>query len=198
MPEQQAPPSPQSAPPRKNHKYTPWSVVAGPLALPLGLTFGEALGEAMDWGKLATVAAECGIGAVVAVVLALAINCFFGTEVELREWKQPSRPAIPGYGMARYALRAGIVAVLLAVATFTGLTIRERAEEKQKANHAAGLVQAVLNADIAQIPAIVSQMTEYRQWADALLREENGKAADESPAMGRKLNTATSLEGFTS
>jgi hypothetical protein len=180
MPEQQAPPSPQSAPPRKKHKYTPWSVVAGPLALPLGLTFGKTLGEAMDWGNLATVAAECGIGAVVALVLALAINFFFGKEVEVREWKQSSRPATSGYGMARYALRAGIVAVLLAAATFTGLTIRDRVEEKQKTDHAAGLVQGVLNADIPQVSAIVNQMTEYRQWADPLLREEYGKAAHKS------------------
>jgi formylglycine-generating enzyme required for sulfatase activity len=190
MPEQLAPPSPHSAPPRKKHKYTPWSVVAVPLALPLGLTFGKALGEAMDWGKLATVAAECGIGAVVALVLALAINFFFGKEVELREWKPPSRPANPGYGMARHALRAGIVAVLLAVATLTCLTLRDRVEERQKANHAVGLVQAVLNADIAQVPAIVSQMAEHRQWADPLLREENGKASDKSQ---QKLHTSLAL-----
>jgi eukaryotic-like serine/threonine-protein kinase len=190
MPELQAPPSPQLTPPRKKHKYTPWSVVAGPLALPLGLTFGQALGEAKDRGKLATVAAECGIGPVVALVLALAINFFFGKDVELKEWKLPSRPAIPGHGMARKALRPGIVAVLLAVATFTGLTIQERAEERHKANHAAGLVQAVLNADIAQVPAIVEQMKDYRHWADPLLREENSKAVATSR---QKLYTSLAL-----
>ncbi len=190
MPVEQAPPWPQSAPPQKKHSYTTWSVVAGPLALPLGLTFGKALSEAMDWGKLATVATECGISGLVAVVLALAINFFFGNEVEIRECKQPSRPTILGYGLARHTLRAGIVAVLLAVATFAGLTIQDRVEEKQKAKHAAGLVQAVLNADIAQVPAIVNQMTEYRQWADPLLREENGRAADKSR---QKLHTSLAL-----
>ncbi len=188
--QQQAPNSPKSAPPRRKYKYTPWSVVSGPLALPLGLTFGKTLGEVLEWEKLATVAAECGVGAVVALVLALAINFLFGKEVEIREWKQPSRPAIPGYGTARLALRAGIVAALLAVATFMGLTIRDRVEEKQKANHAAGLVQAVLNVDIAQVPAIVSQMTEYRQWTDPLLREENSKEADNSR---QKLHTSLAL-----
>ncbi|SRR5579883_1238767 len=190
MPAQQAPPSPPSATPRKKHKYTPWSIIAAPVGLPLALTFGKALGEAMAWGKLATVAAECAIGAVVALVLALAINFFFGKEVEVREYKQPSRPASSGYGMARHALRAGIVAVVLALATFTGLTIRNRVEEKQKANHAAGLVQALVNADIAQVPAIVDQMKEYRQWTDPLLREESSEAADKSR---QKLRTSLAL-----
>src|SRR5262249_31987163 len=89
-----------------------------------------------------------------------------------------------------HALRAGSVAVLLAVATFTGLTIRDRVEETQKANHAAGVVQAVLNADIAQVPAIVGQMTEYRRGGGPLLREANSKAADKSR---QKLHTSLAL-----
>jgi hypothetical protein len=59
-----------------------------------------------------------------------------------------------------HAVRGLVVGVLLAVATVTGLVIRnqvveyqkasrERAEEKRKETHAAGLVQAVLNADTA-------------------------------------------------
>jgi hypothetical protein len=52
------------------------------------------------------------------------------------------------------------------------------------------LVQAVLNADIAQVPSIVSQLAEYRQWADPLLREENSKANDKSR---QKLYTSLAL-----
>jgi len=44
---------------------------------PLGLIFGKALGEALEWGKLATVAAECAIGVVV-------ITCF-SKEVEVAD-----------------------------------------------------------------------------------------------------------------
>ena len=40
-----------------------------------------------------------------------------------------------------------------------------------------GLVQAVVNADTAQVPDIIGKMAEYRKWADPLLRQENEKAA---------------------
>ena len=76
-----------------------------------------------------------------------------------------------------HAVRAAVVAMLLAVATITGLTIREQAEKQRKANHAAGLVQSLFNADIAQVPAIVVEMAGYRRWADPLLEQENDKAA---------------------
>ena len=48
--------------------------------------------------------------------------------------------------------------------------------EQQKATHAAGLVHSLLNADTAQVPAIIAEMCRYRQWTDPLLREENDKA----------------------
>ena len=86
-----------------------------------------------------------------------------------------------------HTLRSALVGLLLAVATVTGLVIRDqveeqnrtnrdRAEEQRKATHGAGLVQAVLNADTAQTPAIIGEMAEYRTWTDPLLREENDKA----------------------
>src|SRR5260370_42393916 len=85
----------------------------------------------------------------------------------------------PRHMTCRYhAFRAGTVALVVAVAAFTVLAIWDRFEEEQKAKRAAGLVQAVLNADIAQVPSIVGQMAEYRQWADPLLQEENSKESD--------------------
>ena len=60
--------------------------------------------------------------------------------------------------------------LLLAVATFTGLAIREQVDEQQKATHAAGLVQRLLDAETAQVPGIVGEMAEYRKWTDPLLR----------------------------
>jgi formylglycine-generating enzyme required for sulfatase activity len=70
------------------------------------------------------------------------------------------------------------------------LAIREQVNEKQKATHAAGLVQAVLNAETAQVPDIISKMAEYRQWTDPLLREEQNKAADKS---AQQLHTSLAL-----
>jgi formylglycine-generating enzyme required for sulfatase activity len=100
-------------------------------------------------------------------------------------------PPAPKHMAGRYhVFRAGIVALAIAVGAFIGITFRDRVEEKQKAKRAAGLVQAVLNADIAQVPSIVVQMEEYRQWADPLLREENSKATDKSR---QKLHTSLAL-----
>jgi serine/threonine protein kinase/formylglycine-generating enzyme required for sulfatase activity len=88
-----------------------------------------------------------------------------------------------------HGVRAFALVLLLAVATGIGLrirTIRERVKERS----AAGLVQSLLNADIAQVPWIIASMSEYRQYVDALLREENDKAAATSRY---KLHTSLAL-----
>ncbi len=107
-----------------------------------------------------------------------------------KNWTPPQRKMMRKAGRV-HALRGLVGGILLAVATVTGLVIREQvleyqkatreqAEEQQKATHAAGLVQVVLNADTAQVPGIVGEMAEYRKWTDLLLREEYDKAADKS------------------
>src|SRR5260370_8655102 len=107
-----------------------------------------------------------------------------------REPPASGPPAPTPMASRYYAFRAGMVALVIAVAAFTCITIRDRVEEKQKAKRAAALVPAVLNADIAQVPSIVGQMAEYRQWADPLLREENSKANGNSR---QKLHTHLAL-----
>jgi hypothetical protein len=90
MPDQRDnPPTEQPSPPPKKHRYTRWSIIAGLLSVPIGLRFGKALGEAMEWGKAATVLAQCAIGGILAVVFRGAVNCFFGKEVEVTARKQP-------------------------------------------------------------------------------------------------------------
>jgi serine/threonine protein kinase/formylglycine-generating enzyme required for sulfatase activity len=89
-----------------------------------------------------------------------------------------------------HVVRGALVAVLLAATTFAGLSLREQAEQRQKATHAAGLVQAVLNADTAQVPAIVRDMADLRFWTDPLLQKEN----DSAPARSRqKLHASLAL-----
>jgi eukaryotic-like serine/threonine-protein kinase len=95
-----------------------------------------------------------------------------------------------GHRRSDARLLAGVAALVIAVAAFTGLTIWNRFEEKQRASRAAALVQAVLKADIAQVPTIVDQLAEYRQWADPLLHEENHKANNTSR---QKLHTSLAL-----
>jgi serine/threonine protein kinase len=96
-----------------------------------------------------------------------------------KNWTPPQKKMMAKAG--RYhAVQGAVLGVLLAVATFTGLAVRERVVEQQKATHAAGLVQRVLDAETAQTAAIIGEMTEYRRWTDPLLREENDKAAAKS------------------
>jgi formylglycine-generating enzyme required for sulfatase activity len=83
-----------------------------------------------------------------------------------RSWKWAKRNPAWTAGIA-----AGLL--LLAVATVTGFAIRN-------ATHAAGLVQAILNANTTEAPAIIENMAAYRQWTDPLLRAENHNAADGS------------------
>jgi hypothetical protein len=89
-----------------------------------------------------------------------------------------------------HAVRGLAVAIVLAVATFTGLTIRGQVEEQRKATYADGLVQSLLNSDTAQVPAIVSEMAAYPKWTDPRLTEENAKAAAKSRP---KLHTSLAL-----
>src|SRR5947209_20596086 len=89
-----------------------------------------------------------------------------------------------------HAVRGMALGLLLAVATVTGVAIREQVVEQRQATHAAGLVQRLLDADTAQVPQVVGEMAEYRQWTDPLLREEMDKAADKSR---QKLHTSLAL-----
>jgi len=98
-----------------------------------------------------------------------------------KNWTPPQKKMMAKAGKY-HAVRGMVVGVLLAVATFTGLVIRDQVEEQRKATHAAGLVQAVLNAETAQVPDIVGKMVEYRKWTDPLLREAYGKSEADKDA----------------
>ena len=52
--------------------------------------------------------------------------------------------------------------------------------EQSNANHAAGLVRALLKADTPQVPGIVAEMEGYRPWTDPLLRAEGRRPGTRS------------------
>lgn len=108
-----------------------------------------------------------------------------------------ARPPSAGYQLRKFIRRnrfmvAAVTAgfLLLILATITGLVIREQFTQQQKATRAAGLVQAVQIADTVQVPAIIEEISAYRQWVDPLLWEANKKAADQSR---QKLHTSLAL-----
>ncbi|HEV3262231.1 MAG TPA: SUMF1/EgtB/PvdO family nonheme iron enzyme [Gemmataceae bacterium] len=92
---------------------------------------------------------------------------------------------------ARYhAVRGTALAVLLAVLTLTGLAVSSRVIAENKATHAAGLVQRLLDAQTVQVPGIVAEIANYRRWADELLRREYDQAPEGSR---RKLHASMAL-----
>ena len=54
------------------------------------------------------------------------------------------------------------------------------ARERQNATRAAGLVDALLNAETPQVSALIRDLAPYRRWANPLLREERLKAEKDS------------------
>jgi serine/threonine protein kinase/formylglycine-generating enzyme required for sulfatase activity len=109
--------------------------------------------------------------------------------IRKKNWTAPERTMMKKATQV-HALHGLLVASLLAVATIAVLGIRRQAEERSKATHAAGLVQSLLNADTAQVPAVIGDMAEYRQWVDPLLKGENDKA---DPKSRRRLHTSLAL-----
>ena len=69
-------------------------------------------------------------------------------------------------------LRGAALAVLLTAVDGGRAWLSEaRSSSSSKADHAAGLVQRLLDADTAKVPGIVEEMAGYRHWTDPLLRD---------------------------
>jgi eukaryotic-like serine/threonine-protein kinase len=94
-----------------------------------------------------------------------------------RSWSPPQRKMMRSASQY-HAVRGAALGILLVIAVFAGLAIREQVVEQRNATHASGLVQAVLNAETAQVPGVVGQMADYRKWTDPLLRKEFEGAAE--------------------
>ena len=75
-----------------------------------------------------------------------------------------------------YALCGLALSIALIVLAVAGLQVMEQS----KSEHAAALVQRLLDADIAQVPGVVKDMAGCRTWIDPLLREEDKKAAKDA------------------
>ena len=93
-----------------------------------------------------------------------------------KKWTEPQRKMMAKAGRV-HGIRTSLVALLLVGMTFAGDGVRRVVQEKENVTRAEGLVASLLSADIAGVPAIVSDLKAYRAWADPLLREESNKAA---------------------
>jgi formylglycine-generating enzyme required for sulfatase activity len=73
--------------------------------------------------------------------------------------------------VGNHAWRIGLSACVLALLVLVGLAVWDQIEERGHANHAAGLVKTLLVANIAEAPAFLRELEDYRAWAQPLLVE---------------------------
>ena len=106
-----------------------------------------------------------------------------------KDWTGQQRKMMGQAGRV-HGIRSGIVAAMLLVAIAVGMSVRNAVVEKQNATRAEGLVEALVNADIAKVPDIVTSLGKYRTWADPLLKAKFDQAKEGS---SQRLNVAVAL-----
>jgi formylglycine-generating enzyme required for sulfatase activity len=106
-----------------------------------------------------------------------------------RDWTAPQRQMMRR--ATRYhAVRGVLLAAAVALLTITGLTWRQRIDEHNNEQHAAALVERLIDADTAEVPGVIAAMDGYRRWTDPRLRAEAEQAPE---ASRRKLHVSLAL-----
>src|SRR5262245_15750217 len=80
------------------------------------------------------------------------------------------------HGLRTLAGALGLLALLS-----IGLDVRRRVADSREEAVAAGLVDQVVRADIAQVPAIMKAMDKYHRWVDPALRKLVGESSEPGP-----------------
>ena len=117
-----------------------------------------------------------------------------------KKWTEPQRKMMGNAGRV-YGIRSLLVAVLLVGVTIAGVSVRSaiveerfrtqaQVKEKENTTRADELVASLLKADIAQVPVIISDLKEFREWAEGLLKARISEAEDGS---AEKLHLALAL-----
>ena len=91
------------------------------------------------------------------------------TLTDTSKWTTPQRKMMKRAAQV-LGFRAGSVASVTAVLLMAGIIMRGRAIEANNEQRAAGLVTALVNAEVAQVPGILKDLADYRIWADPKLR----------------------------
>jgi serine/threonine protein kinase len=106
-----------------------------------------------------------------------------------KKWTPPQRQMMRKAG--RYhVVRGTMAAVFVCAAAFISLDIRDRVVKDNQATLAAGFVESLLNAEVAQVPDSIDKLEDYRVWADRLLKKEYDK---EPQGSRRKLHASLAL-----
>ena len=103
----------------------------------------------------------------------------------------PLQKKMMAKGARVHAMRGTIAALLLMGLGLAGVSVRRtvleersrneaRIQKKENTTRAEGLVASLLSADSVQVPAIISDLKAYREWADPLLKAKLAEATDGS------------------
>jgi serine/threonine protein kinase/formylglycine-generating enzyme required for sulfatase activity len=106
-----------------------------------------------------------------------------------RSWT-PAQSKMMSKATSYHVVRAATVFVALIATTVVGLSIRNVITREQNAALAAELVKELTNANMTQVPAIINEMSSYRQWTDPALRR---KLDSEANASREKLAVSLAL-----
>ena len=90
---------------------------------------------------------------------------------EKEKWTQPERRMMQRAARL-HGIRAMLLNLLLVLMTLAGLYIRGQVLAATQDERVAGFVKAVVNAEIEQVPRILEEMRDYRQWAEPKLAAE--------------------------
>lgn len=105
------------------------------------------------------------------------------------QWTPPQRRLMAKAGRVHTARIATFIG-LLAIVAVAAFAFREHMVEQRQATRGAGVVQAILKADTAQVPLILDEIAGERRWVDPELRAESDKASANSR---QKLNASLAL-----
>ena len=90
---------------------------------------------------------------------------------EKKKWTKPEYRMMHRAGRF-HQVRGAMLAGLLILLTFAGVYIRGQVLAANHEGRVNGFVQALVNAEIGQVPAILKEMQDYRQWVEPKLAAE--------------------------
>jgi hypothetical protein len=96
-----------------------------------------------------------------------------------KDWTEPQQRMMKK-AQRVHGRRVLVLCTVLLATTVVGLWVRSRDVEKANKNSAHGLVQELLHANLEDVPVVISDMREYREWVDPLLKKELQESADGS------------------
>lgn len=106
-----------------------------------------------------------------------------------KKWTEPQRNMMGKAGRV-HGQRSALVLVALVAVVLGGITVRSAVVEMENVTRAEVLVDSIASADIAQVPTVISDLNEFREWADPLFKARISQADDGS---AEKLQLALAL-----